>query len=106
MTKKRNKAPPFKVDMDPVGEDTTLYAIQGQALLHVRGVDHEDALARVGHFLNHPTATRLMTACGIEGFIFQANAYGVVDKERKRVVQETTQNTIIDPHTGKIVGGH
>ena len=103
---KRKRPPPFKVDLGPVGKDTTLYAMQGQAMLHVRGADHEDALARVGHFLNHPTATRLMTACGIEGFMFQAKAYGIVDKERKRVVQEATRNTIIDPRTGKPMGEH
>lgn len=110
MTKKRKPskplagAPSLKVDLDPIGEDATTYVLVGDARVKGKGADHEDLLRRLNHFLNHPTATRLMAACGISGFGFRAKGYAVLDEERGRMLTESKPSRLLHPYTGRPIG--
>lgn len=113
MAKKAKRSKPLKgalttrVDMAQPEADAFTYVLGCQAQVAGKGSDHKDVLARLNHFLNHATIRAIMEKCGLESMAFKVMSHGVLDRERKRVIEDAdSQHTILHPRTGRPVGGH
>ena len=95
-----------KVDLDPLEDDAFTYVLNCDGQVVGKGSDHEDVLARLAHFLQHATVLAIMRKCGLESILLRGKTYGVLDRERGRVVSDTNAPRIINPRTGRVHGGH
>lgn len=112
MAKKPRRSKPLKgtlttkVDVDPPEDDAFTYVLICDGQVIGKGSSHEDVLDRLTHFLRHATVLAIMKKCGLESIALRGKTYGVLDRERGRIVTNTDAPRIINPRTGRVHGGH